>query len=322
MPFGWFQIGYQDDFPVGAAVAVDGLGRNLVAWRDNGGRLHVADAFCPHLGAHLGYGGVVVDDGIRCPFHDWRFAADGGCVSAPYTDRTPAVRIRVYPVREIGPLAFFWFSDGGSAEPLWQLPSIPEVEATDVVRYRRIIKMRWEDVGENVIDLAHFPTIHRTGAILDFDVKDDGFFRVVNTKIGFPTDDTARSATVQTEHYGPGLFIVRLRGMANVTQVSTVTPIDDERIDLRYSYPSPDAIDDRERRVLTRLQIRDMMRQSDEDIAIWRHKIYLDRPVLARGDGPIHQWRRWAAQFAGDAASRTRRAPREAEPTRQSSSST
>ena len=57
VPFGWFCIGYPEEFPAGEPKAVYYFDRHLVAWRDDAGDLHVHDAFCPHLGAHLGHGG-------------------------------------------------------------------------------------------------------------------------------------------------------------------------------------------------------------------------------------------------------------------------
>jgi hypothetical protein len=32
-------------------------------------------------------------------------------------------------------------------------------------------------------------------------------------------------------------------------------------------------------------------------VQIWENKIYLDRPMLCDGDGPIGEFRRWYAQF-------------------------
>ena len=35
-----------------------------------------------------------------------------------------------------------------------------------------------------------------------------------------------------------------------------------------------------------------------QDVAVWEHKRYLDRPQLVEGDGPIGAFRRWARQFS------------------------
>jgi hypothetical protein len=38
-------------------------------------------------------------------------------------------------------------------------------------------------------------------------------------------------------------------------------------------------------------------RQLEQDIPIWEHKVYFDRPVLCDGDGPIGLFRKWSRQF-------------------------
>ena len=43
--------------------------------------------------------------------------------------------------------------------------------------------------------------------------------------------------------------------------------------------------------------IREVSRQLEQDIPIWEHKVYFDRPVLCDGDGPIGLFRKWCRQF-------------------------
>jgi phenylpropionate dioxygenase-like ring-hydroxylating dioxygenase large terminal subunit len=45
------------------------FGQEMVAWRAQSGSLTVMDAYCEHLGAHLGFGGHVEGDVIECAFH-------------------------------------------------------------------------------------------------------------------------------------------------------------------------------------------------------------------------------------------------------------
>ncbi|QUR65821.1 Rieske 2Fe-2S domain-containing protein [Mycobacterium spongiae] len=52
----------------------------LIARRDAGGTVRVYDAFCPHQGAHLGFGGVIDRDCLRCPFHGFYFDSEGRCI--------------------------------------------------------------------------------------------------------------------------------------------------------------------------------------------------------------------------------------------------
>ena len=95
VPDGWFAVAASDDVGVGDVVTLHYLCRELVAYRGDDGRVRVFDAHCPHLGAHLGHGGQVCGSDIVCPFHGWRFDADGALVEVPRLDgRVPRVSAR------------------------------------------------------------------------------------------------------------------------------------------------------------------------------------------------------------------------------------
>ena len=72
-PYGWFAVSETDELAVSQAKAAFYWDTHLVVWRDETGEAHVQDAFCPHLGAHLGHGGVVKECQLECPFHGWLF---------------------------------------------------------------------------------------------------------------------------------------------------------------------------------------------------------------------------------------------------------
>ena len=92
IPNSWFMLLYSNELATGEVKPLRYLGRELVAFRDAQGAVRVFDAFCPHLGANLGYGGKVVGDTLQCPFHGWRFDGNGRCVQVPYADKIPACR--------------------------------------------------------------------------------------------------------------------------------------------------------------------------------------------------------------------------------------
>ena len=72
------------------------LGLNLVAWRGESGKAYVADAYCPHLGAHLGIGGKVSQECITCPFHGWQFEGSNGALAKIPYSKASKVYTHVY----------------------------------------------------------------------------------------------------------------------------------------------------------------------------------------------------------------------------------
>ena len=68
-PRGWYTIADSDDLAPGDVLPIHAFGREFVVFRGEDGEAHVLNAHCPHLGAHLGHGGKVCGNQIRCPFH-------------------------------------------------------------------------------------------------------------------------------------------------------------------------------------------------------------------------------------------------------------
>ena len=126
MPDGWFHALHSEDLAPGSVEPLRYLGQDLVAFRGEDGRATILDAYCPHLGAHLGRGGKVEGNMLRCPFHGWAFSADGHCADVPYATRIPrGASARVYPTIERNGAIFFW-SDAQGASPRFEVPEIPE----------------------------------------------------------------------------------------------------------------------------------------------------------------------------------------------------
>lgn len=86
-PNGWFVVAESVEVKTGAAKSVNCLGENFIVFRSlKSKEVFVLDAYCPHMGANLGVGGIVVGDCVECPFHQWKFSGvDGACVGIPYS---------------------------------------------------------------------------------------------------------------------------------------------------------------------------------------------------------------------------------------------
>ena len=85
------------------------LGERIVAWRGADGRVCVADAACPHVGADLRpeAGGRVRDGRLGCPFHAYEYGVTGQCVAIPYAP-PPAAEVEP-PVDTVGRVALAGF---------------------------------------------------------------------------------------------------------------------------------------------------------------------------------------------------------------------
>jgi phenylpropionate dioxygenase-like ring-hydroxylating dioxygenase large terminal subunit len=163
-PQGWFQLAYASDVPVGQVVKLRYFGQELVLFRAESGQAQVLDAYCAHLGSHLGVGGVVSGECIRCPFHSWAYGTDGVCREIPYAERIPrGARVRAWPTLERSGLIFMWCSADGSA-PSWEPPEVPEFDDRSWVGYHRqqyVLRTAAQEILENVFDLPHGQYVHQ-----------------------------------------------------------------------------------------------------------------------------------------------------------------
>src|SRR5260370_5456548 len=135
------------------------LGRQLVAYRKASGQVAVMDANCAHLGADLGCGSVVGDT-LQCPFHNWRYGADGVCTSIPHAAEIPSfARLRTYPVAERHGSVFFF----NGPEPLFPLPFILDADPADFVAgktFRYVADCNWYMNSAHAFDTQHFAAVH------------------------------------------------------------------------------------------------------------------------------------------------------------------
>lgn len=179
---GWYWALASKELRRGQVRALNLMGKELVIFRGESGRITAMDAYCPHMGAHLAEGRVD-GDGLRCFFHHWKFDESGTCVDVPCQSKPPVARNRTYSTAEHYGMIWLWTGEG---EPR-PLPVVPELdgEETDVAHANRFVKNCHPNVVLiNAIDAQHFYSVHNLPNVLEFetDEVDDATITLRNAR--------------------------------------------------------------------------------------------------------------------------------------------
>jgi len=300
MPDGWFQVLYADELAAGDVVRLHYFDRELVAFRGEDGVAHVLDAHCPHLGAHLGVGGRVVGNRLRCPFHAWEWDGEGRCVHVPYAKRIPAkARIGAWRVVERNGLVMVHFDKRGR-EPSFEIPEVPEFRSdawTDYWRKDFVVKSCAQELAENTVDPAHFKYVHGTAELPSAEAWTEGPCLRVRMAYPIGQGEHVQHGDIDITTWGFGFGVTRFTGIVDTTVVVTGTPIDAGTTHNRLSFLVKKRETEEATEGLGRAFIGEITRQFAEDMPIWENKVHWEQPVLCDGDGPIATLRQWARQW-------------------------
>ena len=168
----WHPVALLDEFNpaldprmgVRAVKAVKLLGQDLVLFKNAQGEFGLLDRDCPHRGADLAYGRNE-GDGLRCPFHGWKFDVTGQCLETPAEPKGSVLCSRIkqrnYPVQERSGILFAWMGAEGSAPP--PLPELDCFKApgTHTFAFKGLWHCNWLQAFEVGIDPAHASFLHR-----------------------------------------------------------------------------------------------------------------------------------------------------------------
>jgi 5,5'-dehydrodivanillate O-demethylase oxygenase subunit len=138
------------------------MGENLVVYRDQSGRYGVVAEQCPHRKASLAFGRVDAE-GIRCPYHGWKFDGAGKCLEQPAEPADGGFKDKIkhtaYPAERLGGL--IWTYLGPEPRPL--LPRWDVLVWEDGYRWiekHEVYNCNWLQPTENSVDPSHLFWLH------------------------------------------------------------------------------------------------------------------------------------------------------------------
>ncbi len=157
----WMPVAASCEVKTQSSRRVRLLCEDLVLYRDTAGRPALIEEKCPHRRASLAFG-CIDGEGIRCPYHGWKFDGAGTCLETPAEPEGSTLHQRVkattYPVEELGGLILAYL--GPPPAPL--LPRYDLFVWEGVLRDVGVAELpcNWLQIMENSVDPSHLEWLH------------------------------------------------------------------------------------------------------------------------------------------------------------------
>ncbi len=319
-PNGWYNVSLSDDLKPGALKKMQFMGEEVVLFRTEKGKVHLIDAYCPHLGGHFGHGGEVIGEQIRCPFHGFCFDGEGVCVSTPYKEGKPppTAIARTWPVRDINGFILAYHDADGHI-PNWEIPVVGWDNWCPMIHTSLDIRSHPQETSENSVDLGHFDVVHgyHDVEVLSGLETEGPYLTAKYAMHRFANEWGQSKRTIRSEFkvhvHGLGYSFVEVYVPQFELHFRTFvlsTPVQEGRLTLTLAIrmkhverPSkvhpllallPKAL---VHYILPRASFRAYVHDVKQDFEIWENKAYVSPPALAKGDGPVGRYRTWCKQF-------------------------
>ena len=311
IPYGWYAVAYSHELGEKAVKPVHFFGQDLVLFRTASGKAQLMEAFCPHLGAHLGHGGKVVGEGVACPFHAWELDTTGTVTKVPYAKNMPKRAtegpcLHAFPMQERNKMIWAWYHPN-KIEPSFDIIDIREFtdpQWSELDTYEWEINTNLQETGENAVDVAHFVYVHSAMGMPTSKITMEGAIRKSEmVMVGPLIDDQGNLHPEKTEdihltttNYGPGMSFQSFDRSFKTVMMAAMTPISSGKMILRFAFSRPNDLDEI-KTMFTDAAVAEVVMQVGHDMPIWENKIYRPDPILCDGDGPIAKYRKWFQQF-------------------------
>jgi phenylpropionate dioxygenase-like ring-hydroxylating dioxygenase large terminal subunit len=163
----WYMASLSADVGRGKLKRELMLGEPVLIGRMNDGSAFAMRDICPHRAVPLSAGRVMPENTVECPYHGWRFKADGQCALIPSTVSGQSIeagniRVRSYPVREQDGLIWVYVAEPGHEKqaPRGEPPKVGVPHATPRWHESQLFACGIDQAVIGLMDPAHAPYVH------------------------------------------------------------------------------------------------------------------------------------------------------------------
>ena len=309
-PRGWFIVAESSELDKGP-MAVRFFGQDLALYRGESGRPVLLDAYCAHMGTHLTAstsamivknGLQIEGDSIRCPYHGWRYNAQGDVDDIPYFDGPcpKSASIRSYPVVDNMGCVMAWF-DPDDREPDYAAPFLKEWDDPQWVNWELDhlgeLSIHPQEILDNMADVRHLgPTHGAPSEYFENELKD----HVCIQRQGGPMQLYDTYLYTTTWYTGPGILLSKQVFADNVIfELIANTPVDDGVVKCWHGIlfrGSEGGATDADRAAAKAAQA-GALEAFGADFNVWKYKRPALKIMQLKTDGPFRTNRKWYSQF-------------------------
>ena len=309
-PRGWFIVAESSELDKGP-MAVRYFGQDLALYRGESGKPVMLDAYCAHMGTHLTAstsamivknGEQIEGDSIRCPYHGWRYNADGDVDDIPYHDGPcpKSASIRSYPVVDNMGCIMAWYDPDGGA-PDYDAPFLSEWDDPQWVRWELDhlgeLPVHPQEILDNMADVRHLgPTHGAPSEYFENEFRD----HICIQRQGGPMQLYQSYLYTTTWYTGPGILLSKqVFGDNEMYELIANTPVDDGVSKCFHAVlykgsaaPTTDA----DRAAQKEFQA-GALEGFGADFNVWQYKRPALKIMQLKTDGPFNRNRKWYSQF-------------------------
>jgi len=309
-PRGWFVVAESGELTT-EPMAISFFGEDLALFRGASGKPVLLDAYCAHMGTHLAdskssmlvkNNQQIEGDSIRCPYHGWRYNAQGHVDDIPYSNGPcpKSASIKSYPVIDNMGCVMAWY-DPDDREPDYEAPKLPEWDDSQWVRWELDhlgeLNIHPQEIIDNIVDVQHLgPTHGAPSEYFENEIRD----HVCIQRQGGPMQLYETYLNTSTWYTGPGILLSKqeFAGMV-IFELIANTPVEDGVVKCWHGclVKGSAKIATEADIVMAREAQAGALEAFSADFNIWQNKRPALKIMQLKTDGPFRTGRKWYSQF-------------------------
>ncbi|XP_050444085.1 cholesterol 7-desaturase nvd isoform X2 [Adelges cooleyi] len=304
-PNGWISLIESDQVKLEQVQYVSALGEHFAVFRSKNGIINILDAYCPHLGSNMAFGGSVIGNSLQCPFHGWTFSV------------IPRVSVKKWISCEENGFIFVWYH-AEKEPPHWYPPKLINKNLLYRGRSEHYTNSHVQEIEENGADLSHFSLLHKDAGVGGLYMSQ--VLKSIWNYVGHHewksswkvSQNEIHKTELEIEHtfelfnrfrvgeiiakanqIGPGLVILNMKfSIGTISIIQVITPVEPLIQKIVQHVYCPWQLS-----LFAPLVLKMETIMLERDIVIWNHKTYVEKPLCTKEELTLLSYRQWFKQF-------------------------